>query len=151
VKDGAGGEWRLWDGGLVANNPALVAVGEVARVSGQLRPDVRILSLGTGYQDALVRAGDWGQLNPRAARSIISVQLDASVGSTAFLMRQLFGNDALRVSVPIKPSEGFEMDDPSAVDRLLAKTDEYYDTKRGRVTQPDGTTEDLSVWLKTHW
>jgi patatin-like phospholipase/acyl hydrolase len=151
VNDATVGRWRLWDGGLVANNPALVAVGEVTRVSGQARPDVRVLSLGTGYQDAAIPAGDWGQLNPRAARSIISAQLDVSVGSTAFLARQLFGDWAVRVNVPVRADEGFEMDDPRAVGRLLARADAYYTADRRRVIQPDGTTEDLPAWLNRHW
>ncbi|HUR54552.1 MAG TPA: patatin-like phospholipase family protein [Gemmataceae bacterium] len=148
------GRWRFWDGGLVANNPAMVAVGEVTRVSGQQRPDVRVLSLGTGYQDTLMRAADWGQARLPIPQYIISAQLDASVGSTAFLMRQLFGRHVIRVSVPLTGKDGFEMDDPHCVDRLIVRTDHYYTEvvqKSRQVIQPDGTTEDLIAWLRANW
>lgn len=145
------GRWRFWDGGLVANNPAMVAVGEVTRVSGRPRPDVRILSLGTGYQDTLMRAADWGQARLPIPKYIISAQLDASVGSTAFLMRQLFGRHVIRVSVPLSATEGFEMDDPNCIGRLIERTDGYYAQDLQTVRQPDGKTEDLLAWLRTYW
>ena len=58
---------------------------------------------------------------------------------------------AIRVNVPLSAGEGFDMDDPNCVARLEARADRYYSDDRGRVVQPDGTTENLPDWLATHW
>ena len=80
------GEWVLWDGGLVANNPSAVTLGE-ARRTYPPGTDFVILSLGCGYGQHAQVPGDWGRLNIWAVTEIISTALDTSVGSTAFLLR----------------------------------------------------------------
>jgi hypothetical protein len=77
-------------------------------------PDIRVLSLGTGYRKLPIKAGDWGLV--QAARPMVGALMDTSVGSTAFLLRQVLGTRAVRVSVPL--DEDYEMCDPAAVDRL---------------------------------
>jgi uncharacterized protein len=152
------GEWVCWDGGLVANNPALAAVGEVLRLDlaergtavrsdGEPPPDIRVLSLGTGYRDMDIRAGDWGLI--QTARPLVAALLDASVGSAAYLLRQVLGVRAIRVSPPLAADYG--MDDPDAVDGLDAQARAFAETGLGAVQQPDGTTADLNAWLNQHW
>ena len=75
--------------------------------------------------------------------------MDASVGSTAFLLRQFFGERAVRVT-PILPSD-YEMDDPAVVDRLNNLAVEFSQTGLSSIRQPDGTEVDLNAWLLRHW
>jgi len=151
-----GGEWNCWDGGVVANNPALAAVGEVYRLElaetkHPVRsdpahvPDVRVLSLGTGYRDIPIDAGDWGLV--RAARPVVRALMDTAVGSTAFLLRQILGTRAVRVSIPL--ADEYEMDDPDAVDRLNAAALSF---DFSTVQQPDaGPPVNLDDWLTEFW
>jgi patatin-like phospholipase/acyl hydrolase len=153
--DGPGSEWNCWDGGIVANNPALAALGEVYRldlkekkhtVRSELTqvPDVRVLSLGTGYRNIPIDGGDWGLI--QAARPVVRALMDTSVGSTAFLLRQVLGTRAVRASVHL--TEEYEMDDPGAVDRLNAAALAFDLTA---VEQPDKTLVNLETWLTEFW
>jgi uncharacterized protein len=152
------GKWVCWDGGIVANNPALAAVGEVFRLelaernasvrAGQAEtPDVRVLSLGTGYRDIEIDAGDWGLI--QTARPLVGALLDASVGSTAFLLRQVLGRRVARVSPPL-PAD-YAMDDPDAVDGLNGLALDFVRAGLGAVQQPDGTLVNLPDWLEEYW
>jgi patatin-like phospholipase/acyl hydrolase len=152
------GRWVCWDGGIVANNPALAAVGEVFRLELAERnaavrgsqgetPDVRVLSLGTGYRDIDIDAGDWGLV--QTARPLVGALLDASVGSTAFLLRQVLGARAARLSPPL--AADYAMDDPAAVDGLNDLALEFVRAGLGAVQQPDGTLVDLPDWLEEYW
>jgi len=152
------GKWVCWDGGIVANNPALAAVGEVFRLelaernatvrAGQAEtPDVRVLSLGTGYRDIEINAGDWGLI--QTARPLVGALLDASVGSAAFLLRQVLGRRVARVSPPL-PAD-YAMDDPDAVDGLNGLAIDFVRAGLGAVQQPDGTVVNLPDWLEEHW
>lgn len=152
------GDWICWDGGVVANNPSLAAVGEVFRLDQAVRmsgarehqgdsPDVRVLSLGTGYRDKIIEAADWGLLE--CARPVVGALMDTSVGSTAFLLRQLLGKRAIRVNVPL--SDDYDMDDPTVMDRLDAQARDFAANSLGTVRQTDETVEDLHQWLKTNW
>jgi patatin-like phospholipase/acyl hydrolase len=151
-------KWLCWDGGIIANNPALAALGEVYRLQlaqkgEEVRkdsiqmPDVRILSLGTGYRDIPVEAGDWGLI--QSASPVVSVLMDGSVGSTAYLLRQILGEKAIRVSPALK--EDYAMDDPMAVASLDALTKDFLLNGTAAIHQPDGTQVDLNSWLKDFW
>jgi len=151
-------KWLCWDGGIIANNPAMAAYGEILRLDLEdqdleLRrdpsetPDIRILSLGTGYRDIDISAGDWGLL--QAARPVVQALMDGSVGSTAFLLRQILGRRVVRVS-PELPSD-YEMDDPTKVDDLNSLAGDFYQNQIGRIPQPHGPPEDLTDWLETYW
>jgi uncharacterized protein len=143
-----GGEWLFWDGGLVANNPALAAVCEVYRFfEYDERPQFRILSFGTGYQRNLIPAGDWGKLN--AASPVITALLDVSVGSTAYFLRHILWDYFVRVSPNLE--RGYDMDDPSIVDYLLKEADAYCNRGFKKVTRRDHTKQDLLDWLEEHW
>lgn len=144
---GLGGEWLLWDGGLVANNPALAAIAELSRFASLDTLSFRILSLGTGYRDIAVDAGDWGRLN--AAPSIISVLFDASVGSTAFYLRQEYGDQVIRATPQLKAD--YEIDDAGAVPGLIRMVDDDVPRLLKAAPQTDGTAPSLLDWLKTNW
>jgi patatin-like phospholipase/acyl hydrolase len=152
------GRWVCWDGGVVANNPALAAVGEVMRLelaergatvraAGEPHPDIRVLTLGTGYRDMSIDAADWGLV--QTARPLVAALLDVSVGSTAFLLRQILGVRAVRVSPPL--AADYAMDDPDAVDGLDTLALDFARTGLNAVQQPDYTTVDLPAWLDEYW
>jgi hypothetical protein len=141
----------------VANNPALAALGEVYRLDFDSRraeyhagtaspPQVRVLTLGTGYANMDIGGGDWGLI--QTARPLVGALLDASVGSTAFLLRQLLGSRAVRVNIEMPD---YEMDDPSVVDRLNALAEEFMTNGTGAIPQPDGTKVNLTSWLDRYW
>jgi uncharacterized protein len=149
-------KWVCWDGGLVANNPALAAYGEVLRLDALDRTgqdpappalDVRVLSLGTGYQNLEIEPGDWGLI--QSARPVVSTLMDASVGSTAFLLSQVLAQKAIRVSPKLEAD--YAMDDPTAVDRLNAEAIAFVD-KALKTGQAEGEQPArLSAWLAQNW
>ena len=142
-----GGEWLLWDGGLVANNPALAAIAELARFVPRERLSFRILSFGTGYRDIPIEAGDWGRLN--AVEPVISALFDASVGSTAFYLRQQYGDHVMRATPELQLNYG--LDDADAAEGLIQVVDAYCQARFPSAVQPDKTRPSLLDWLKTHW
>jgi patatin-like phospholipase/acyl hydrolase len=135
-----------WDGGIVANNPALAAVSELYSLASGEVPDVRVLSLGTGYKDTIIDAGDWGLLE--CARPVIADMLVASVSSTAFMLSQLLGHEAVRVT---PPTADYKIDDTDVMTRLDQCAADYAANSLGAVPQPDGSTCDLRQWLTENW
>ena len=103
--------------------------------------------MGTGYRDKFIDAGDWGLVE--TARPLVAALFDASVGSTAFLLRQLLGRRAMRVSIPLVA--GYEMDDPAVMDRLNTEARSFATNGLSAIRQPDGTSEDLRNWLAEYW
>jgi hypothetical protein len=142
-----GGEWLLWDGGLVANNPALAAIAELARFLPIERLSFRILSLGTGYRNIPIEAGDWSRFN--AAEPIISTLFDASVGSTAFYLSRVYGEHVIRATPELAVDYG--IDDADVVEDLIALVDADFQARQRAALQPDGTRPSLRDWLATHW
>jgi patatin-like phospholipase/acyl hydrolase len=159
VDDPAGqGKWVCWDGGIVANNPSLAAVGEILRLDlfvqnaavrqdQRQTPDIRVLSVGTGYRDLDIDPGDWGLI--QAARPVVAALLDTSVGSTAFLTRQILGKKAIRVNAPL--ALDYEIDDPQVVPRLDGDAINFATNSLDSIRQPDGTQENLHAWLQQYW
>lgn len=155
------GRWLCWDGGVVANNPAVAAVGEVfrldmaekagpgvaVRADQTTTPDVRVLSLGTGYHDINIEAGDWG--TAYAARSVVTALMDASVGSSAFLLRQFLGRKVVRVTPRLTLE--YALDDPDIVSELDVQTTAYHANELNATVQPDGSQVDLRQWLAEFW
>jgi uncharacterized protein len=152
------GKWVCWDGGIVANDPALAAYGEILRLDLAAQkckvrteaappPEVRVLSLGCGYRSIKIDAGDWGLL--QSAQPVVAGLLDASVGSTAFLLRQVLGDRVLRVSPPL--AADYAMDDPKAVPGLNDLANKFYDMDRTSIRQPDFTLANLDEWLNKYW
>ncbi len=142
-----GGEWLLWDGGLVANNPGMAVIAELARFVPREQLSFRMLSFGTGYRDIPIEAGDWGRFN--AAEHIISALFDASVGSTAYYLRQEYGDDVLRATPELQLDYG--IDDADAVEGLIELVNSYCQTQWHAALQPDGSRPSLLDWLKANW
>lgn len=100
---------------------------------------MRVLTLGTGYRDIEIDAGDWGLI--QAARPVVAALMDTSVGSTAFLLRQLLGRRVVRVSMPLE--EDYTLDDAGMVDRLDDLAVNYAERGLEAIPQPDHTIENL--------
>lgn len=156
--DPARGKWVCWDGGVVANNPSLAAVGEILRLDLAMKaetartgpadsPDIRVLSIGTGYRNIDISGGDWGLI--QSARPVIATLMDASVGSSAFLTRQFLGERAFRLNVALQSD--YEMDDPSVMDQLDRLAGQLADGGFDGIRQLDGSVVNLTDWLKEFW
>ena len=94
----------------------------------------------------MIDAGDWGL---QSARPVVAALLDASVGSTAFLLRQILGERMIRVSPSLVAN--YAMDDPEAVDGLNSLANSFFENQLGAIKQPDGTNANLAEWLKKYW
>lgn len=167
------GEWVCWDGGVTANNPALAALSEVYRLDYATRRaaytepagerageragvaqqslaaalDVRVLSLGTGSRVTDVGAGDWGYF--QTVQPLVRTLLDVSVGSAAFLLRQLLGSRAFRLDLPLVAD--YDIDDPSVMGRLDEEAGAVAAGGLAALAQPDGDPADLTAWLAENW
>ena len=114
VYNQVGAAFPLVDGGLFANNPAMVAYSEVHNMSFAGMPekptakDMMIVSLGTGskgksYEYKKVK--DWGQL--QWIKPVIDIMMSGSAVSTDYHLTQIF--------------DGLEPNDKSAYYRLEPK------------------------------
>jgi patatin-like phospholipase/acyl hydrolase len=94
------------DGGVVSNNPSMCAVAQALEpnTGKQLLRNIRLLSLGTGFNPKFMTANDedWGLL--QWAPHLISLILEGSSGLVDYQCRQLLANKYLRIN-PILPLE----------------------------------------------
>lgn len=82
------------DGGVVANNPAMVAVSECTRVGSYVAGDADVVSLGTGSHVLpvlLVDAKDWGP--PAWARPLLDIVFSGQSEESARLCAAILGRD----------------------------------------------------------
>lgn len=78
------------DGGLIANNPSVVALTEASNLYGVSRENVVVLSLGTGSDEQPIeyeKAKTWGALN--WIRPLISVMMDGVSAKDAYIMDEI--------------------------------------------------------------
>lgn len=89
------------DGGVVANNPSMVALAQalVANAPGRGLNDITLLSIGTGVRESKVSGADhnWGGADWLAA-GVIDVFMDGAMDLTRYQCTQLLGQRFLRVS-----------------------------------------------------
>lgn len=92
------------DGGVIANNPSLCAVAQALHpgTGRQKLNDLRLISVGTGFNPKYIEATDeaWGLL--KWAPSLVSLMLEGSVGLADYQCRQILGKHYIRVN-PILP------------------------------------------------
>lgn len=108
-----GADVRLVDGGVWANNPAMVGVTEAVSMFGRRPEDVRILSLGTTVSARTRRARldnggllQWASHGPRAVDVLLRGQ---SVGAFAQVLHLVGKDNACRLD-PTAPDELARLD-----------------------------------------
>ena len=130
----------LIDGGVAANNPALIAIGEaVALLPGnhisELKRDVHLVSLGTGSMTRRITAKDaqtWGPVH--WALPIIDVLFDASSDVTDRLVDTILDSDKyVRMQIPLTDAND-DLDDASEknMDELKLLAAGYLRSTEGR-------------------
>ncbi|MGW8250921.1 MAG: patatin-like phospholipase family protein [Anaerolineales bacterium] len=92
------------DGGVISNNPAMCALAQALQPdTGMHRlSDIRLLSVGTGYNPKFVIAqdDDWGLV--QWAPHVISLMMEGSMGLADYQCRQLLHRRYLRIN-PVLP------------------------------------------------
>lgn len=111
------------DGGVVANNPAMVALAQAisrhnAPEEKQQLDDLVILSVGTGTSLEWVedRNPNWGYL--RWAKKLLAILFEGSEGIANYQCQQLLGDQYQRLQTTL-PKE-YAMDDVSKLPQFLA-------------------------------
>jgi uncharacterized protein len=101
----------LWDGGNVANNPAVCAMADAANLWGLHHLPDKVLSLGCGNQ--LVKLSPHKMVNAgflRNAAATVGMLFEAGPEDADFQMKQIFGGNYVR----IQPDTGdLALDDAS--------------------------------------
>jgi len=120
-------EYLLADGGLWANNPALVALTEAMGRRFQIkRENIRILSIGTGegkkYYDPKDANKQWGfkQWGTGLISTIMNLQSINVENVVRFMLDEKF----LRIN--FDASGNIALDDVNCIDRLISKADEKF-------------------------
>ena len=92
------GSWLI-DGGIVANNPCLIAYSEAKKLFPNYR--IKVLSIGTGINRKKIsgpRSAKWGALS-WMRHDILGVMLESSMYHE--IITDLIGNDYLRINSPL--------------------------------------------------
>ncbi|MEL6365082.1 MAG: patatin-like phospholipase family protein [Pseudomonadota bacterium] len=112
--------YTLVDGGVFANQPTLCALAQ-AKALGWALDDVKVLSLGTGYQTrqyTYEQTKDWGPLqwiNPNQATPILSIVMHGQADSSDWNAEQFLGKAHFtRIDAELERGKGMDdMDDAS--------------------------------------
>lgn len=124
------GDYRLADGGLWANNPALVAAIDAVRRFGADIRRIRILSIGTGAerftyprrQGVMARA--WGFMTGWQRSKLVEFMLSLQSQASTNMANLLLGNgQVLRLNFF---DSRLPMDDPTTIADLRARADALF-------------------------
>lgn len=126
------------DGGLVANNPSMVALVQAMDPRGVNKKlhDIRLLSIGAGFMPRYIEGSrlDWGAL--QWAPHLLYIFLEGSIGLVDFQCRQLLGERYLRLNPHL--DKIVALDDPSEIPRLVEVAENF-------------DLEPTIEWLDKHW
>ena len=111
---------RFIDGGIAANDPSMAALAQAldAETGGQQLPDIRLLSLGTGWMPRYVQGKNhnWGIL--QWISPLISILLDSSQGVAHYQCQRILGTQQYRRLGPTLPQR-INLDDVDQIDYLI--------------------------------
>lgn len=134
------------DGGVVANNPAMVALSHTLDRSMEHYPlpaldEVRLLSVGTGLVNTYIPGKhlDWGI--GQWALPLYQILLDGQVGVPDYQCRQLLGAGYHRLNYSYEVDEVVDIDD-------WRKRDLLVDIAEQRMT---AELDRCARWLEHHW
>jgi|TARA_R110001583_G_scaffold116486_1_gene267041 patatin-like phospholipase/acyl hydrolase len=121
-------EYLLSDGGLWANNPALVAVIDAQKRLGINYDDIQVLSIGTGHSKVaygLKHKGDWGLATGWRHKEFISFMLSLqSQSALNYLKLHLKPEQILRID--FESDTDLPLDDVSQIDNLISLADKNF-------------------------
>ena len=113
------------DGGVVANNPSMIGIGQALdpRSAGVPLDSIHLLSLGTGFSGRWIKGKnhDWGAL--QWAPHILFIAFEGSISMTHFQCQQLLQNRYHRIN-PTLP-EKLPLDDWKRVPNLIDIARDY--------------------------
>ena len=115
------GEYLLADGGLWANNSAIIAVTEAMAKFRRPLDKVRVLSVGTGRTASFyTRRGAWGLLTGWGGPKLVSYVLGLQSQASTNMAKLLLGDRHLRLDPEIK---SWKLDDIKSIESLKALAD----------------------------
>ncbi|MCU8031618.1 patatin-like phospholipase family protein [Shewanella sp. SM73] len=121
-------EYLLSDGGLWANNPALVAVIDAQKRLGINYDDIQVVSIGTGHSKVaygLKHKGDWGLATGWKHKEFISFMLSLqSQSALNYLKLHLKPEQILRID--FESDTDLPLDDVSEIDNLISLADKNF-------------------------
>lgn len=137
IKNEIGSSFALVDGGLFANNPAMVAYSEVRsmtfdqKVDYPSAKDMMIVSVGTGSQSKSYpfdKVKDWGQI--QWVKPVIEIMMSGSSSTTHYHLEKIYDTLALQTDKnnyhrlePLVKSADPQMDNASPDNLLKLKED----------------------------
>lgn len=123
------GHYQLCDGGLWANNPALVAVTEAMTRLGIGRADIRLLSVGTGigrdYYPVGAQHWLWGFVAGWGMKKFISMLLNLQSTTASNVVKLLLDKNQT-VWINFESDRPLPLDDVSIIDDLISKADKDF-------------------------
>ena len=115
------GQYLLADGGLWANNPAIIAVTEAMAKFRRPLDKIRVLSVGTGRTASFyTRRGAWGLLTGWGGPKLVAYVLGLQSQASTNMAKLLLGDRHLRLDPEIK---SWKLDDIKSIESLKALAD----------------------------
>lgn len=115
------GEYLLADGGLWANNPAIIAITEALSRFDRPLDEIRVLSVGTGRTASFfTRSRSWGLLTGWGREKLVSYVLALQSQASTNMAKLLLGDHHVRLDPEI---ESWQLDDTTHLQSLKALAD----------------------------